>query len=164
MSWSSVSAVASACIALAAVVLNAVLFRMARAAEKDRARQQRMPVLVSFRDDDGSIRVSNVGWGPATNVFFASWGGSCYFNPLHLTPIPAGGAEVIPAEYGNVKSAEVGRFGMSYTDPLGTPYSTKISNEGSEVVQARILPEWPGLAIPYPGSLPGQKNWGRPPR
>jgi hypothetical protein len=165
VNWSSVSAVASACIALAAVLLNVVLFRMARQAERDRARQQRMPVLVALRERDGSIRVSNVGWGPATNVFFASLepGSGAWFNPLHLPPIPVGGAEVVPAEYGNVKSAGVGDFGISYTDPFNAPYSTKTGDGGSEVLQTRVLPTWPGLRIPYPGELPRDRSWGRPP-
>ncbi|MET8849614.1 hypothetical protein [Amycolatopsis sp. NPDC004625] len=166
MNWSSVSAVASATIALAAVVVNVLLFRMARRAERDRARQQRMPVLVAFREHDGVIRVSNVGWGPATNVFFASLepATGAWFNPLHLPPIPVGGTEVIPAEYGNVKSAGVERFAISYTDPLKAPYSTRTGDDGSEVLPSRVLPDWAGLRIPYPGQLPPDRTWGRPPR
>jgi hypothetical protein len=177
MNWSSVSAVASACIALTAVVLNVVLYRMARKAEKEHARQQRMPVLVAFRAFDGPIRVSNVGWGPATNVFFASWeprtagwslpldagsgpGEGVWFNPLHLRPIPVGGSETIPAEYSRQKSPGVAAFGISYTDPFGFPYSTKISNEGSVVVQVRVLPAWSHLEIPYPHDLPAWRRWG----
>ncbi|WP_372672513.1 hypothetical protein [Amycolatopsis kentuckyensis] len=145
MNWSSVSAVASACIALAAVVLNVVLFRMARRAERDRARQQRMPVLVAFREPDGTIRVVNVGWGPATNVFAAGRKSGGWADPLHLTPIPAGGEEVLPAGYGR----GVAVFGFSYTDPLGAPYSTKIGDAGTEVTPGRILPAWEGVEIPY---------------
>ncbi|MFJ1758668.1 hypothetical protein ACIOD2_00020 [Amycolatopsis sp. NPDC088138] len=171
MAWSSLSAVASAVIALVAVVVNVALFRTARRAEDERARQQRMPVLVSFGESDGGIRVTNVGWGPALNVFMASWRsddceqriplaadadvGGNWFHPVHLQPVPVGGVERIPAVYRTTMVPGVTSFGIIYTDQNGQHYTTTVSDEGTIVRRGNLLPPWPGIKIPYPGELHG---------
>jgi hypothetical protein len=73
MDWSSISAVASASIALVAVALSVAFYWSTRCAEDKRGREQRMPVLVPYILPDGAIEVTNIGSGPAMNIFLASW-------------------------------------------------------------------------------------------
>lgn len=174
MDWSSIASIASAVIALAAVVLSIALYAAARRAEDKRARDQRMPVLVSFVADDLTVLVTNVGAGPAMNVFFATWEpqvdgeriplhcddpGGTWINPVHVAPLPVGGSQSIPPAYLTAKSRGARSFGIQYTDPFGFAYTTRISDEGTIVCAGSSLPTWPARDVPYPQELPAGSRW-----
>lgn len=174
MDWSSISAVASAGIALVAVLLSIFLYRSTRRADDKRGREQRMPVLVPYLMANGTIEVTNVGTGPAMNIFLAIWEspdpdrripldvadavGGTWFNPVHLRQIPAGGMQVIPAEYRARKPDNVRSYGIAYTDPFMFRYFTKTSDRGTMVREGTEFPQWPD-DTPYPEWLPGASRW-----
>ena len=176
MEWSSVSAVASACIAFAAVVLSVAFYRATQRAEDKRERNQRMPVLVVYVTPDRAIVVSNIGTGPALNVFLAGWeststseeslplepgdtSGGTWFNPVHLRPIPVGGEETIPPQYLTKLSAGLGGVGIAYTDPFRFAYFTKMSEYGTIVCVGQYFPAWSAAQAPYPIQLPASGRW-----
>jgi hypothetical protein len=114
-------------------------------------RHERMPVLISPRKSRTTIDVRNVGRGPAINIALAKGGEelaardarSISFDELlrtswsdhkHLQPME-------PGEKRQYEWVIHSVAGLSYTDALGHPYTTLLSEFGTHVFEGNAMPE-----------------------
>ena len=171
MIWTSV---ASAVIAVVAVVTSVVIYRKAQAGEAVRERRRRMPVLTGTIPDQ-QIVVTNAGTGPALNVFLVRGdpgdddrialtkeqpAATTWFNPVHLMPIPAGGQVTLPRVYLKWTSLDPwAGCAIVYTDAFGFGYTTLANGTGSRVHEGTPAFAWDPAKVPYPGELTGERRW-----
>ena len=156
-------------VAVLAVVVSAVSFewnrraaastlRIAEAAD----RHARMPVLTPYVDGrhGGVLFIRNVGNGPALNIMLADGKpiltetdlreashallgeAGTWYNHRHLRPIPPGAERRYQWNY-------QGAVGLTYTDPLGAPYTLVTSPHGTMIIDDMIIPARPFPGMPY---------------
>jgi hypothetical protein len=151
-------------IAIIAVIVSVISFevnfRAARAAE----RHGRMPVLIPqpFKEKGvPSIRIRNIGNGPALNIVIATVTGELATRDVrgirlvglkhrgqwsryaHLQPIEAGSERCYRWNYDRA-------VGLSYTDALGKAYTLLTSAYGTKVFDRAAMPHDPLNELDYP--------------
>ena len=149
-------------IALVALAVSVTSFVVNLRAARRAERHGRMPVLIPVSPiDEHRITIRNVGNGPAVNVVIAHaaaelatedaldidlsesryrtmWG-----DQRHLEPIDPAAERSYPWNWR-------GAVGLTYTDALGTHYTTPASAYGTKVVDGRWVPKRKLRRVPFP--------------
>jgi hypothetical protein len=149
---------AATIISVVAVLVSFLTFLLTYLASQRADRRRRMPVIVVFPEDEG-WRLENIGNGPALNIVIAQGRGTeangslielrreavgangaapgeTWCNPIHLRPMAAGASQLVPWHF-----ATTG-VGVGFTDVLNTPYTLRMSRQGSLLVEKRGIPSW----------------------
>lgn len=165
MNATDVVAIVTAIAAALTVGISLFSLQTAKAAEnmaRDADRHERMPVLVC-PSSGATIKVQNVGKGPALNIIIAraeeelalhdaadtsfdrlartSWS-----DAAHLQPIESGETTVYEWAGGPV-------VGLSYTDALGFTYTTLASRYGTKVFDGNAMGGLKLKTLDYPHRL-----------
>lgn len=96
------------------------------------------PILVFVYNGTVGWKLRNIGSGPALNVIVAQRKHDEWFNPVRVPPLSKDD-ELILRWLGHVNDTSLG---AAYNDFQNRLYSTKCSNDLSEVFDTNTLPSW----------------------